>query len=240
MEPKKGLEEVGLSKSESIVYISLLKLGKTKSGKVIKKTGLQSSTVHNALNMLTEKGFISYILEGKVKQYIALDPKIIRKYLDSKKEQFEQVLPNLEIFFAESMKEFPIAEVYAGYKGLLNATIELIGDRKKGETYKYFAAKETFLSEKAIAFFKKTDDLKKKAGIKTKGIAEDSARELLKEYKESQIRYTNQKIPPAMNIYKDGILIFSLCDKPTAILIKSKEISVQYHRLWDSLWNKSK
>ena len=240
MEPKKVLEEVGLSKSESMVYISLLKLGKTKSGKVIQKTGLQSSTVHNALNMLAEKGFISHILEGKVKQYIALDPKIIRKYLDLKKEQFEQVLPNLELFFAESMKEFPMAEVYAGYKGILNAILKLIGDKKKGETYKYFAAKETLLSEDAIAFFKKADDLKKKAGLKVRGIAEDSAKELLKEYKGSQIRYTKQKIPPAMNIYRDGILIFSFSGRPTAILIKSKEISIQYHSLWDELWKRSK
>lgn len=52
------LENIGFSKSEAVVYLALLKVGQTKSGKIIKITGLQSSVVHNALNTLEEKDLL--------------------------------------------------------------------------------------------------------------------------------------------------------------------------------------
>ena len=61
------LQEIGFTKAEATVYLNLLKLGKTKSGSIIKLSGLQSSVVHNALNTLIDKGFVSYVLEGKIK-----------------------------------------------------------------------------------------------------------------------------------------------------------------------------
>ena len=52
------LEENGFSKAEAKVYLTLLKLGETKSGQIIKQTSLQSSVVHNALNTLADKAFL--------------------------------------------------------------------------------------------------------------------------------------------------------------------------------------
>ena len=69
-----------------------------------------------------------------------------------------------------------------------------------------------------------------------KGLAEISHKEVLKAYKNSEVKYTNLKIPPTMNIFKDKIIIMSLKEKPISILIKSKEITNQYHDLWDSIW----
>ena len=90
------LQEIGFSKSESKVYLELLRLGKTKSGRIIKVSGLQSSVVHNALNTLIEKGFVTFILEGKIKHYRALSPKLIQKYIEAKKKEFTRILPELE------------------------------------------------------------------------------------------------------------------------------------------------
>ena len=84
------------------------------------------------------------------------------------------------------------------------------------------------------------DLLKKERGIDVKGIAEIRSKPILKNYKNSKIKYTSLKIPPAMNLFKDKIIIMSLSEKPTAILIKSKEISKQYHKLWDNLWKITK
>lgn len=240
MDNENLLEEIGFTKAESIVYLRLLRLGKTKSGNIIKISGLQSSVVHNALNTLIDKGFVTYILEGKVKRYSALDPKLIEKYIESKRQEFNRILPDLESLKEKSKEPITVTEVYEGWEGLYSATLSLIEEGKKGDIYKYFAAEESLLSEEVLKFFSKVDLLKKEKGIYVKGIAEIKSKSILKNYKNSKIRYTSLKIPPAMNLFKDKILIMSLSEKPVAILIKSKEISKQYNKLWDNLWGTSK
>jgi len=234
------LQEVGLSKAEALVYLTLLKLGKTHSGKVIKLSGLQSSVVHNALNTLIEKGFVAYSLEGKIKNYSALDPKIIQESIEAKKQSYKQILPELQLIQEKSKQEVTTVEVYEGYKGLLTATLELIENSKKSDIFRYFAANEAVISEEALNFFQKVDMFKKEKGIIVRGIGDEKARNKLKKYTNSEIRYVKQKIPPAMNIFKNGILIISLLDKPVAILIKSNEIAAQYNQLWEEMWHIAK
>ena len=55
------LEELGLSNAEAKIYLTLLELGPSKTGKIIDKTKLQSSTIYHLLGTLIEKGLISYI-----------------------------------------------------------------------------------------------------------------------------------------------------------------------------------
>ncbi len=50
------LEQVGFTVAESKVYLSLLELGKTKSGPVVAACGLQPSVVFLALSSLKQKG----------------------------------------------------------------------------------------------------------------------------------------------------------------------------------------
>jgi len=181
-----------------------------------------------------EKGFISYVLLGGIKEYKALDPKIIEKYIDSKKTEFRKILPELKKI--RFKYEFSSAEVYEGYKGILNAMLAMTSNAKKGEIYKYFAASPEVLSEQAIMFFSKADLIRGEKGLKIRGIANISNKKKLGDYGYSKVKYTNQEIPPAMNIFRDYVLILSLSKNPSAVLIKSKEISRQYHQLWDSVW----
>jgi len=233
------LEEIGFSKAEALVYVALLKIGKTKSGVIIKQTGLQSSVVHNSLNTLINKGFANYILEGKIKHYTAISPKIIREHIKSKEKDFDEILPELESYEEKSKEDHTTAKVYEGFKGLLTASLEMIKDSKKGD-YKYFAAEKILLDKNAIEFFEKVDLIKKDKKINVRGIAKLSGKEVLNNYKNSMIRYTTTDIPPAMNIYNNKVLIISLSEKPVGILIESKEIADQYHGLWDNIWKTAK
>jgi sugar-specific transcriptional regulator TrmB len=236
MNEKEILEEIGFTRNESLVYLTLLKTGETKSGKIIKLTGLQSSVVHNSLNTLIEKGFVKYILKGKIKHYQGINPEVIKEYIKSKEKKFDGILPSLKSM-QTAEKDLPTAEVYYGYNGLLTATLEMIKEKRSG-AYKYFAAEENLITEDAINFFNKVDLIKKEKGIIVKGIA--NANSNLKNSKNSIIRYTSLNIPPAVNIYGDQILIMTLSEKPTGILIKSKEIANQYNKLWESIWKVSK
>ncbi len=236
----KILEEIGFTKAEALVYLKLLKIGKTKSGAIIKQTSLQSSVVHNALNTLIDKGFVSYILEGKVKRYVALSPTLIEKYIESKKQEFRQILPELKALSSSSSQLIPNVEVYEGYNGLKTATLKLMEFGRKGDIYKYFTADPRLLGKEALEFFSKMDILKKSKGIMVKGISTLEHKIKLKPYRHSQVKYTRLKIPPAMNVFKDMVLIFDLGEKPIAVLIESPQIAKQYHQLWNDVWKSAK
>lgn len=237
MNHKEILELIGLSNSESTVYMALLKLGRTRAGKIIKITGLQSSVVHNALNTLLEKGFISYIHVGSVKEYAALDPSVIESYINHKKATLHSILPELKSM--QQVQNFTTAEIYEGYEGILAAMLSLCAEAKKGEVYKYFASASQYISPESLAFFTRADRARKQAGLIIRGIATYDTKEL-GDYSESEIRFTHENIPPTMNIFRDKIILMSVGSKPTAVMIHSKELADQYHILWDKLWKESK
>ena len=113
------LQKIGLSQAQSKIYLALLEIGSVKVGRIIEKTGLQSSTVHNCINQLIEKGFISYTVIGKIKAYQATSPEIIRDYLKEQEKDFENILPNLKEKhkLAEHQSK---AEIFQGTQGIMN------------------------------------------------------------------------------------------------------------------------
>ena len=79
------LEELGLSTAEAKIYLALLELGQSKTGKIIDITHLQSSTVYHVMGSLIEKGLVSFIIKGKVKYYQAEPPESFLLFLEEKK-----------------------------------------------------------------------------------------------------------------------------------------------------------
>ena len=108
-----ALAELGLSQGEVKVYISLLELGEVKVGAIIEKSAMASSAVHNALNILIEKGLISYIKRGKIKFYQAIKPKQLLDFIQLKKEKLQAIIHQLEA--RQSFKEEnQDAEIFEG------------------------------------------------------------------------------------------------------------------------------
>jgi len=231
------LQDIGFTKAEAKVYLALQRSGETKAGKVIQQTGLQSSVVHNALNTLQEKGFITHILIGSIKQYKSLKPSLIKEYLENKNNTFEKIIPMIENLNKDN-QNVATAEVFTSIKGLIAATNKMIENEDKKDIFMYFAVDEKQSSEQIIEFFEKLDLIKKDKGIKVKGIA-NKKNKSLKNYNKSEIKFTDQEIPPAMNIYGNRVLFYSFQNKPTGILVESEEIANQYRQLWNSIWNKS-
>ena len=95
------LEKLGLTKTEAKVYLSLLKLGSTKTGLLVRKTNLHRATVYDVLKRLIEKGLVSYIIKGKIKYFQVTEPEY---FLDKIKEK-ENKLKEKEIFVKNLVKE---------------------------------------------------------------------------------------------------------------------------------------
>ena len=111
------LEDLGLSKGEIKVYLTLLELGTTKVDQIIEKSGMASSAVHNSINTLIDKGLISYIKKGKIKFYQAVPPKQLIDFIEEKKKKVLEILPELEMK-QKLAKEKQETEIFEGIKGI--------------------------------------------------------------------------------------------------------------------------
>ena len=77
----KTLSKIGLSQNEIKVYLTLNDNGSMKAGRLSKLAHLDRSSAYNAIQMLLDKGFVSYVFVGKVKWFQAVGPKRILDYL---------------------------------------------------------------------------------------------------------------------------------------------------------------
>ena len=230
------LEELGLSKGEVNIYLTLLKLGETKVGSVIEKSGMASSAVHNSLNSLLEKGVVSYIKKGKIKYYRSLPPKQLVSYLDDKKKRLLQIIPELDSIQKISTDKQE-AEIFEGTKGIMSMLNLLIEGTKKGDEYLFFSVKAE--NNKEIQeFFEIYDSRRKERGLIVKGLAPKELKGFFDKRKTLKMKYTHSPLLSDVSICNAKIAIFVWDEKPVGYLIESKQLYGMFKVFFDNVWNK--
>ena len=68
----------GFTKTEAIVYVTLLKFGKMNGYKMAKELNISRSNVYQTLESLYKKGYV-FMTPGDSKEYEAKDPDILFK-----------------------------------------------------------------------------------------------------------------------------------------------------------------
>ena len=232
-------EEIGLSKGETKVYLTLLEIGTSKVGRVIEKSKLQSSTVHTCLNTLLEKGLIKFVKKGKIKHYTATDPKFLLEILKDRERRVENILPELELKrqLAEDKEE---SEVYKGLSGIKSMLQAFISDGEKGDEFLFFGGEEKEYDEAVGKVYLQYDKRRQDMGLKVYGVVPSYKRGLYGEFDYIEPRYADFPLPPNMGIFRNKILIISWNDAPTGFLIESKVIAEQYRQMFWNIWKVSK
>ena len=236
----KILEDVGLTNAEIKVYISLLELGTSTAGPIIDKTNLQSSVVHMTLNRLTERGFVSFVLEGQRKHYQASNPKHISEYLQDKKERFESMLPEL-LAKQKISREKPIAIIFYGIKGIKELLLELL-DASGNEHNTFGSTKESLMlgEEWWVNYHRKRSS----KNIYAKLLFNESLQswKAEKKYAKCEIKYTKSGFEPLTEtiIRNDKIGIVIWTEKPIGFLIHNKSASESYENFFQILWRSAR
>ncbi|MFQ5621314.1 MAG: TrmB family transcriptional regulator [Candidatus Nanoarchaeia archaeon] len=230
------LEALGFTHAEARVYLTLLSLGSVKVGRIIEKTGLQSSTIHNTINTLKDKGVITYILKGKIKVYQAVEPKIVLSQCQERLKQFEAEIPNLEILRDE---EIVTAEVFTGWKAIENMLNQVLADTKKGDYYYFYSVDVPGKTEEIMKFFARRDKKRREHGLIVKGLARKKLKPWFKERKDAEMKYTASPIPINMTVCAGKLILYNWGAKPTGILIKSNQLVDKQKAFFEALWDRS-
>jgi len=238
------LEELGLSNAEAKIYLAILELGLSKTGKIIDKTKLQSSTVYHVLGSLIEKGLVSHIFKGKVKYYQAESPETFLLFLEEKRRKFMEILPELKEKEKLSQQKHA-ARVYEGINGLKTAFNDILISLKPGDEYYFFQVTKKKLFDNTVTRFFRNYHLKRsEKNIKVKGLAIKDSKplvdEVFKDLKHTEIRYIDEFTPSGVVIYANKVITLDWENIPTAIVIESKAIADSYKSFFKEKWKKAK
>ncbi|MBI5392988.1 hypothetical protein HZA96_03900 [Candidatus Woesearchaeota archaeon] len=232
----KILEDIGLSNAEIKVYFTLLELGTTTAGPILEKSGLQNSVVHMTLNKLIERGFVTFVKEGKRNHYQATNPKHIIDFINEKKERFETILPEL-LLKQKQAKVKPEIITFRGIKGIKELLLELL-EAGGSEHHTFGSAKESLiLGDTFWVNYHKKRALK---GITAKLLFNESLKQWcdVNKYAKTEYKFTEKGFEPLTEtiIRNDKIGIIIWTEKPMGILICNKAAAESYEKFFQLLW----
>jgi sugar-specific transcriptional regulator TrmB len=235
------LVALDLTAGEARVYLSLLRLGPSKVGSIVRESRVSYSKMYDVLERLANKGLVSHVLIGKVRHFSAAEPYRLHDYirkkeesLQSEKEAIDRLIPGLLKYAGAGKRNS--AEIFIGLKGLRTAYKILLQDAKKGDVLRYFYPFDDY-HEVASPFYARLYLFQKQKRLDERGIGTASFKKSkhYRELKNVNMRFVSFPLPGTMDIFGDRMLIIAW-ESTTGILISSKEITDHFKRYFDSLW----
>ncbi len=229
------LESIGLTKTESKLYLALLDLGKSQAGVLSRKTGIHRRSVYDALERLIQKGLVSYIRENEQRYYLASDPSKIQELIENMHSEVQKLLPALKAKYGE-VKQKQETSFYRGIEGIKTILEDQIKEGK--EVYIIGASKNA----KELLKYYLPHYTSKRIKQKVKLYCIYAGEKHKNPIPFAQTKYLPEEFasPVSTNIYGDKIAIILWTFEPVAILIKQKEVAETYKKYFDILWKIAK
>ncbi|MDD5651260.1 MAG: helix-turn-helix domain-containing protein [Candidatus Nanoarchaeia archaeon] len=245
------LEEIGLTKTEIKIYLTLLKLGQTTTTQIVRKAEIHASKVYEFLDKLIQKGLVSYVIKSNKKYFTASDPSFLKEFLREKqnkiKEQeneIQKILPELKNI--KKLGEDTIhSEIYEGLRGIKSVYEKILLTLQKDET-QYIIGAPRIGNELIEGFLLDWHKKRIKKGIKCKYIYDSNVQDYGKVREEmlfTEVRYLPKNIisPMWIEIFKDYVVIGHIKERNAVLfLIHDKEIAKGYLDYFNLIWKVSK
>lgn len=245
------LEDIGLTKTEIKIYLTLLKLGQSTTTKIVKDAKIHASKVYEFLEKLIQKGLVSYTIKSNKKHFRAANPEFLKEFLKEKiskikrqEKEIDALLPQLK-----SMKKLERdviqSEIYEGLRGIKSVYEKILSTLNKGET-QYIIGAPKIGNELIEGFLLEWHKRRIKKEIKCKYIYDSDVRDygrIREKMPLTEVKYLPKKIisPVWIEIFKDLVIIGHI-KKRNAILflIRDKEIAKSYLDYFKLIWRIAK
>lgn len=229
------MTKLGLTDTEYLVYITLLKEGLSLAGPIIKKTQLHRGTVYDVLERLITKGVVSHVVKENKRYYEAAS---LGKFLDNIEEK-KKSLEVEEKETKEALKELskikekmPSSEVQvlSGKEGLKTLMQDIIKERKNFYVLGGNIRFQEVLPVYTIHWAKAREKYKIYAKILTT-YSQDSTWK----YNETRKLKKEFESPTSTLIYGNKVALF-LPEELMIVLIKSENVAKSYMAHFNALW----
>ncbi len=240
------LTSIGLTKGEADVYLTLLKLGNTSSGSIIKESKVSRSKVYDVLERLKQKGLVSSVIKENVQYFEAADPKRILDYLQLKKEDIEAKIESSRKIVQDLNKlkslqlEKQEAKVYTGIEGLKTAYNEILEELQEGDEYLAFGLGLKEIKDEAVSLFLRKFHLRRaEKKVDARIIMHPDTGDFMNKFSGLgyyQYRFSESRFPTNIAVWKDSVLTLVWEDKPVAFIIRSRQVAQKYKDYFEKEW----
>lgn len=243
------LREIGLTDYETKVYLALLDLGKSTTNGILKKAKLNTGKIYDILDSLSNKGFVSIIIENGVKKFSPAEPQRIYQYIEKKKEAVNNYEKSLNEFIPQILekinqkKEDIKIEIFTGNEGYKTATLKEISRYRKGaKLYVLGVLPEQKYPKIVHSFY--MENVQPKRLLKNvdvrKIFSEDARKETQYIEKGTQVRYIQYSSPITMNIIDNLTILEIFSTEIIMISIESNEIAKSFIDQFELIWKIAK
>jgi sugar-specific transcriptional regulator TrmB len=242
------LEQLGFSKLEAKLYLTLLALGPMSVKELADAVKINRTATYSHITSLLENGVILSIMHASKKQLVAIEPDRLQYLIDKKMEtvkslqaQFPNFVNSLEASTAQPASSMKVDVKY--YNGL-NGIKAIYEDMFKAKEIKVFST----LSEIAPLFPNDPDlfdnALKRNPDLRIFEIYGDSPNAIKKfNYTAKSNRYFYKFMPstvglasPGIVMYNNKVAIVNAGDKISGVVLYNKDYYTNSKKLFDFIW----
>lgn len=244
---EKLLENIGLTRGEIKVYLTLLKIGETTTGKIIADAQISAGKVYQILDKLIKKGLVSYIIKEKTRYFNAASPKQIIELLHKKREdikktetEIKKILPSLLAIQKEKKRDHE-SKFFKGFEGIQTVIFESLGELTAKDEIKVMGV-ETNREKKYNLLWVRwhRERIRKKIKCKMIFSSMNEYIPVLRKMKFTEVRVLEGITPSSINIAKDRVLIFTYHTEPGGLSILNNEVADSFATFFNNLWNLAK
>lgn len=238
------LVQFGLTRNESLVYVSLVKLIEATAYTVSKETKIPKTTVYEILESLKDKGFVSKSRVNNASYYTAESANRFLTNANEKVNIAKLIIPELENV-KHLNKDEPSVKFYTGEEGVKRAFDDVLVTLKESGEKMMYAVADRDMKDFVPTFFSKWLEKREKLGVFTKLLTHEDEKRLLREpeiFNNNELRET-RLIPreyifsTSMDIYANKVTIFSHKDQtPHAVIIESEYIAETLKKFFEFMW----
>lgn len=241
MEPRDVLEELGLTETETRLYMTLLREEEGTASKIAEKAGVGRRVAYDRFTDLREKGLVSYVEHENHRVYTATDPRRLeeliedrRSDLDELEQKVSEVMPELlRSFSQQDGRNVRILEGKEGIKQLFN-------DQLRQEDEEILLMGSPIESEQLLEHFLPSWTKKRKdQDVKLKGVFENEMRGMVGQQgapTEARFLKPDQESKVSISIYGQKVGIVFWIREPLVIMIEDAEAAESFTSYFTMMW----
>ncbi|MBI5148626.1 hypothetical protein HZA33_03015 [Candidatus Pacearchaeota archaeon] len=239
MEIEQGLRDLDFTDNEIKIYITLLRIGRARAGRLSKEASLERTSTYNGLKRLIEKGMVSSTIEANKKVFSPADPSNILEVFREKQERARLIIPQLkELKKFEREKENILR--FRGYSGVKTVLNDVLNSCKENTEYLIMGSEGQLsdrMPEFAEIFVARKDRKRLRAKIL---IREGRKTEPYSRF--TQVKYVPQEVisPANITIYSNKVAIVLWSKIPEAVIIDDENASKTLKGYFDFMWKHAK
>lgn len=239
----KILEEIGLTKTEALVYERLLQLGECPVGFLQKSLDSHPQVVYRTIENLVKKGLVISILKKNKKYVSAEHPKKLEQLEKEKLEKLKDNIP--ELIKLMTPPKNTLVKTSIGIEAIQAFRRRAIDDLKRNETLMIIGGSGDRFYSAMGAKYEEIELKRIKKKIHKKLIAFSSEKNKFENDKHrlyTEFRFFNSFHPTtsSINIFEDNVGIIVWATEPVLIHIKNKEIAQSYKNYFEEMWSSAK